>query len=831
MTTVSRLTDIFKPSHYDLSLRIDRPARDFSGVVTITGESSGQAIALHAKDLTIKSATIDGRASEWAFKENDEVWLSHSDISAGEHRVVIEFSGTITDAMHGMYPSNYEHNGAKKELIATQFESHHAREVFPNVDEPEAKATFDVTLTTEIDVTVLGNMPIAHQSTENDQLVTTFETTPRMSSYLLAWVYGDLIHKSAKTSGGVDVAVWATPAQSSASLDFALEHAVKTIEFFNEYFGIDYPLPKSDHVALPDFSSGAMENWGLVTYREIALLTDPATTTLASKQYVATVVSHELSHQWFGNLVTMKWWNNLWLNESFATLMEYIAVDAIHPEWNIWLDFASHESIMALRRDAIDGVQPVQVDVNHPDEISSLFDGAIVYAKGARLMRMLQTYVGHEAFRKGLESYFQEFAYKNTEANDLWNHLETVSGKNIRDMMNYWISTSGYPVVSVTNEGLSQKQFFIGPHEDNSKLWPIPLDPESIEDVPGLLDTRELRTPIADDERLNIKDASHFITFYAPKRLARILDQVTTFDDLGRLQLLNEQVLLARGGEQQSARLLDILENYRDETSENVWSIMAMTVNELKKFVETDETAETSLRQFAGTLARSQYDRLGWTPIEGESDNDVKLRSLILGMMVYSDDADVLARCQKLFDGGIKSIDPEIRSLIISSVARNTTDRNVIEKLLKLYADTPSADLREDICAGLTSVKQLEFVDLLLESFTDKSIIRPQDLFRWFAYLIRSRYGRDKTWHWLVNHWDWIEDTFGGDKSYSDFPLYAASGLVTRDQLEDYKAFFAPKQSITALARTIELGIREIEGRIDLIERDGEAVRSKLTAL
>lgn len=261
-----------------------------------------------------------------------------------------------------------------------------------------------------------------------------------------------MIHRSAKTSGGVDVAVWATPAQTEASLNFALEHAVKTIEFFNEYFGVDYPLPKSDHVALPDFSSGAMENWGLVTYREVALLADPATTTLASKQYIATVVSHELSHQWFGNLVTMKWWNNLWLNESFATLMEYVAVDAIHPEWNAWLDFATHESILALRRDAIDGVQSVQVDVNHPDEISSLFDGAIVYAKGARLMRMLQTYVGHDAFRAGLESYFKQFAYQNTEADDLWNHLEQASGKQIRQMMDYWISTSGYPVVSVTSD-------------------------------------------------------------------------------------------------------------------------------------------------------------------------------------------------------------------------------------------------------------------------------------------------------------------------------------------------------------------------------------------
>src|SRR5690606_28324955 len=255
---------------------------------------------------------------------------------------------------------------------------------------------------------------------------------------LLAWVTGEMQYKTAQTNSGVEVNIWATPAQRPEALSFALEHSVKSIEFFDAYFGIPYPLAKCDQVALPDFSSGAMENWGLVTYRETALLADPATTTVASKHYIATVISHELSHQWFGNLVTMKWWNNLWLNESFATLMEYIAVDAIHPEWNVWLDFSSNESIMALRRDAIDGVQAVQVDVDHPDEISSLFDGAIVYDKGARVMRMLQEYIGHDAFRAGLASYFEEFAYSNTEADDLWRHLSEASGQNIAHLMNSW---------------------------------------------------------------------------------------------------------------------------------------------------------------------------------------------------------------------------------------------------------------------------------------------------------------------------------------------------------------------------------------------------------
>ena len=829
MTDVSRLITQFIPIHYNLSLDMERQSRTTHGIITIKGEvtSNTQTITLHSKELVIESITIDGRASEWETGKNDEVTIQHSELTLGEHIVVIAFHGTISDAMHGLYPCFYELNGEKKEWLATQFESHHAREVFPCIDEPEAKATFDICLTTETGVTVLGNMPVADQRTEDGRLVTTFATTPQMSSYLVAWVVGDMHRKTAQTKSGVEVNVWATPAQRPESLDFALDHAVKSIEFFEDYFDVAYPLPKSDHIALPDFSSGAMENWGLITYREIALLADPSTTTIASRQYIATVISHELSHQWFGNLVTMKWWNNLWLNESFATVMEYIAVDAIHPEWQIWLDFATSETVMALRRDAIDGVQSVQVDVHHPDEISSLFDGAIVYAKGARLMRMCQDFIGNDAFRRGLSQYFKEFAYKNTEANDLWRHLSKASGQDITAMMNTWISQSGYPVVHVTADGLKQEQFFIGPHKPSEKLWPIPLGSDTTT-LPRLLEAREVELAISTDARLNAHDSAHFITNYSPEHLAKLLEKLSSYDEIGRLQLLDEQTLLARGGFASSAQLLDLLNAYRGEATENVWNTMVIAFGEMKKFVETDKEAEQKLRQLAGSLAKLQFGRLGWTVRANEPEADTKLRATILSMMVYSEAPDILTTVDTLYAPGVEAIDPEIRAIILSSEVKRMSDTATIEKLLGIYRSTPSADLREDLCAGLASAKQLEHIKLLLNQFTDKETVKPQDLFRWFAYLIRNRYARKATWQWLVDNWLWIEQTFGGDKSYDDFPRYAAMGLVTRDQLTAYKAFFVPKMAIPALTRTIELGITEIEGRLDLLERDGDAVREKL---
>jgi aminopeptidase N len=842
MQTVSRLINQFKPEHYNLSLTLDRTGRTFRGTVTINGSSAKDAreIAVHAKDLTIESATIDGKDATFTADENDELSITHPDITEGRHVVVIGFNGRITDAMHGLYPCYYEHDGEKKELLATQFESHHAREAFPCIDEPEAKATFDVTLTTESDITVLGNMPIRDQEQTDGQLVTQFETTPRMSTYLLAWVTGELHRKTAVTKSGVEVNIWATPAQKPGSLDFALDIATRTIDFFDDYFDTPYPLPKSDHVALPDFTSGAMENWGLVTYREVALLADPATSSISSKHYIATVIAHELSHQWFGNLVTMKWWNNLWLNESFATLMEYIAIDALHPEWNVWLDFATGEVPMALRRDSLDGVQPVQLDVHHPDEISTLFDGAIVYAKGARLLRMLQHYIGSEAFQLGLKAYFAKHAYGNTEGDDLWQALGTASGKDIAGFMNTWISQPGYPVISVAQQGdtlvLSQEQFFVGPHGASAQLWPVPLNASS-STIPTLLETKKIeieRTTTA-PLRLNVGDSAHFITRYSDELLEKIIEELQDdqLSPLDRLQLLHEQSLLARAGVISNSQLLPLLDAYKHETTEAVWDIICLTINELKKFVETDQAAEKKLRAFAGSIAQAQYDRLGWHPSDDEPETDTKLRANIIGLMVYSEDQDVLTTARELFDSTtLEDLEPELRPLIISAVVRYSDQpAEIVETLMKEYTATPSPELQQDIAHGVTSTRNKVVIGHLLDYVQAGELIRNQDAVRWFVYVLRNREGRTLAWDWLQANWQWVEKTFGGDKSYDDFPRYAGNVLATRQQLEQYRSFFTPMQSEPALKRVIAIALGEIEGRVELIERDGPAVRQALHQL
>ena len=833
MTKVPRLLDTFTPNHYNLTLDLTRAEeKEFSGTVIISGNSISESISLHSKGLTIQSATIDNQPADVSFGEFDELKLSQPNLKNGNHTICINFSGNITDAMHGLYPCYFTHDGVKKQLFATQFESHHAREVFPCVDEPAAKAEYDLTLITRPEITVLGNMPVKSEEENGDSLTTTFEKTPRMSSYLLAFVIGELHKKSARTKSGVEVNVWATPAQNENTLDFALDIATRSIDFYDEYFGVKYPLPKSDHVALPDFSSGAMENWGLITYRESCLLADPELTPESSRRFIATVIAHELSHQWFGNLVTMNWWNDLWLNESFANMMEYVAIDALQPDWHMWEDFATNEVTAALRRDSLDGVQSVQADVNHPDEISTLFDPAIVYAKGGRLLVMVRKLIGEEAFRAGLKSYFEKFAYKNTVGNDLWQELELASDQPIVDLMNAWISQPGLPVVSVSNSHdvatLSQERFFIGEHQPSDALWPIPLFANQPLDV-KVLNQRETTVSIEKPLQLNCGLSAHFVTKYDEFTREYLLKNITELPTLDKICILQDATILARAGFENSASLLPLALSLKTEINEKVFGMAAGALTELRKFVDDNDAARDSLKKISGEFARATSEELGWDEKAGESDDDRERRTTALSLMMYSEDKEVLNEAKTRFDSNkLEDLPTEIRALIISANVRNFETPEMIENLFATYKNTPSNDLQNDIAIGLTSTKNPETAEKILANIKDSNIIRPQDASRWFVYLIRTRENRQITWNWLKENWAWVEDAFGEDKSYDDFIRYAATALLTPNELNDFQQFFEPMENIPALARTIKLGITEIKARVELIERDKTDVLSAL---
>ena len=844
MQAVKHFIETFVPEHYDLFLDLNRADKTFSGKVTITGEAKSSKISLHQKDLTVEAVEVAGQARPFTLdKDNEALYIELE--AAGPVLVTITYTGKITDNMTGIYPSYYTVDGVKKEIISTQFESHFAREAFPSVDEPEAKATFDLAL--KFDQAegelALSNMPEIDVENRKATGVWKFETTPRMSSYLLAFAAGDMQGITAKTKNGTLVGVYATKAHPESNLEFALDIAVRCIEFYEEYYGVKYPIPQSLHVALPDFSAGAMENWGLVTYREIYLLVDENSTAL-SRQTVALVVAHELAHQWFGNLVTMKWWDDLWLNESFANMMEYVSVDAIEPSWKIFEDFQTSGAPYALKRDATDGVQSVHVEVKHPDEINTLFDGAIVYAKGSRLMHMLRRWLGDDAFRKGLGAYFEKHQYGNTIGRDLWDALSQASGRDVAAFMDAWLEQPGYPVVTAKVENdcliLTQKQFFIGEHEDKGRLWPVPLN-SNWQGLPDTLTTERLEIPnyaalAAQNDgalRLNTENTAHYITDYQGELLDALLNNLSSLDNISKLQIVQERRLLAESGKISYADLLPVISKLANETSYMVVSAVSQVLEGLNRFVDEGSQTEEDYKALLKVLSQSNFDRLGFEKQEGESDEDEMVRQLIVGNMIKADDETAKAQASQIFDkyrDNLEKLPAAIRLQVLVNQIKHHESKELAKLYLDLYVASNDGSFKNALSTALSYTKNKETLDELLATWKDKFTVKPQDLSAWYARFLSRDFTQEAVWTWARENWDWIKAALGGDMSFDSFVISPAVVFKTEKRLAEYKAFFEPQLDDMAISRNISMGIKEIAARVELVKREKEAVEKAIRA-
>lgn len=846
MKTVEHFIEKFVPENYNIFLDINRTEKSFSGNVAITGEALDNVISFHQKDLTIATVLLDNQNLDFKV-DNQQESLSIDLPETGTITLVIEFSGKITDNMTGIYPSYYTVDGMKKEVISTQFESHFAREAFPCVDEPEAKATFDLSIKFDqaADEIVLSNMPEVDAERRKETGLWTFDTTPRMSSYLLAFALGDLQGKTASSKNGTEVGVFSTKAHNPKTLDFALDIAVRVIDFYEDYFGVRYPIPLSYHVALPDFSAGAMENWGLVTYREVYLLVDE-NSTVKSRQNVALVVAHELAHQWFGNLVTMKWWDDLWLNESFANMMEYVSIDAIEPSWNIFEDFQTTGVPLALQRDATDGVQSVHVAVNHPDEINTLFDPAIVYAKGSRLMHMLRRWLGDDDFRAGLKIYFEKHQYSNTIGHDLWDALSEASGKDVAAFMDAWLEQPGYPVVTaeVVDDTLvlSQKQFFIGEGQDQNRIWPIPLN-TNWTGLPETLTEERLAIPnfsqlAAQNEgalRLNTANTAHYITNYKGQLLKAVLNQLTELDTTSKLQVVQERRLLAESGEISYAELIPLLTKLTDETSYLVSEAIAQVVDGLDMFMDEGSEVQAEFKALVNRLMQKNYDRLGFEPQVGESDEDEMVRQKAISLMLYADNADAVAKAEEIFDAhkeNIESIPASIRLSVLANQVKHAETEELVSLYLDCYVKTNDGNFRRQLAAALSNTKEKATVERILGELKNKDVVKPQDLaMSWYRPFLNEDFSQGAFWNWACENWDWITSALGGDMSFDKFVIYPANTFKTPERLEEYKAFFEPQLDDMAISRNITMGIKEISARINLINTSKAAVESALAEL
>lgn len=837
---VKRFIETFVPEDYKIFLDINREAKTFSGKVAIDGLAKTETVSIHEKDLEISSVSAGGNPVSYTVN-NDEDEIAISVGMTGSVSLEIAYTGKLTDNMMGIYPSYYEVDGVKKELIGTQFETHFARQAFPSVDEPEAKATFELSIKWDETPgeTIISNMP----EVINENGVHRFEKTVKMSSYLVAFVFGEMQAKYGKTKSGVEVGTFSTKAHPEAILDFPLQVAIDCIDFYEDYYQTPYPLAHSYHVALPDFSAGAMENWGCVTYREVCMLVDPENPTAASKQYVATVIAHELAHQWFGDLVTMRWWDDLWLNESFAENMMHLSIDALHPEWKIWEKFSSSDVNMALNRDATDGVQSVHVEVSHPDEISALFDPAIVYAKGARLMGMLRKWLGDEDFRAGLAQYFAENQYSNTVGDDLWNALSAASGKNVAEFMHSWINQPGYPVVTVKleNEKLTirQQQFFIGEGEEKGRLWQVPLN-SNVAGLPDVLADKEIVIEnfklLADKPLLlNEENAAHYIVNYEGELLDTIIANLSALTDLEKFQLLQDRRFLAKAGIISYADVIALLPHFTNETSYLVNQGLNEIFADLAVFIDEDTESEKVYQSVIEKTFVSQYQRLGWEKVLGETPDDESLRGLVLGRMTYAGNADATMKALQYFERNVEmpeKIAADIRPVVLSTKVKKTETVEqpiIVSDFINKYVATSMPEYKEELSIAVSQNKTADGLAEILSAMKNADVIKPQDLSHWYFRLIMKDFSQATAWAWLKENWTWIKEKLGGDMSFDHFVVYTSRAFKTDAQLRDYKTFFEPELENPGLKRNVLLGISNIESRITLIASQKADVLSALT--
>ncbi len=846
-TQVRRLAEQFTPASYNIHLAVDEATMTFTGKVIVRGNKIGKPskrITLHQKDLKIIRAALlyhdkKGDIVKEVVRFNcqasyDELRIHTTEtLYPGAYTIEVEYSGVITQPMNGMYPCTYQEDGEKKQIIATQFESHHAREVFPCIDEPIAKAVFHLSIQTRPDVTVLSNTPVKEQSSHKDFMITTFEPSPMMSTYLLAFVTGDLHYKEATATNGVTVRTYSTR-DNVEFTDFALQTALRCIEFYEEYFSIPYPLAKCDLIALPDFASGAMENWGCITFREQCMLVDPAQTSVPGKQYVAMVVAHELAHMWFGNLVTMKWWTDLWLNEGFASWIEHLACDKLFPEWQMWTQFVVDEQMAALRLDALENTHPIEVPVHHPDEIRTIFD-TISYSKGASIVNQLYAFIGPKAFQDGLNLYLTRHAYGNTETNDLWQALGESSGQDVKAFMATWTSKPGYPIIYVGFDGdsiiLRQQRFYmVKPKSDEPHSeWHVPLLQDRLGEAAVLASAHRSLVPAAGNQPpfLNKDRRGFYRVAYEQSllvQIAKLIDD-NTLSALDRLGLLNDLFEASKSGGMSTTTTIDFLGHYKHESNAAVWDVIVGMLGSIRLVMGTDELRE-AIKPYVRSLCEAEYKRLGWEPAHNEPYFDTLLRPTILGCMASADHPEVIAKCNELFASALKkpehiTINPDLRGIVYVTVAR-LGDESTYDQLLSLYDITTLSEERLTICSALTSFRQPSINAKVLQIIRSDRV-RLQDVSYWLAYSLMNHHARNLTWEWIKANWEWMFKSIGNDLSFARIPVYAARVFSDDEFTKDYEAFFSARNSPT-LDRAYKQGLEMLEWQINWRTRDQKAV-------
>ncbi len=847
-----RLPTSVIPSHYNLHLTPDLQSETFTGEVEITVEilEPSSAILLNCKEIELKSARLIGgvgeiKTTDFTYDEEPErVTLKLDDQALpGSYTLSIEFDGILNRKLAGFYISTFtDDSGEERKIATTQFESTDARRAFPCFDEPAMKASFEVALTVPNDLFAASNGPIVSEEVSDDGTERTvkFGTTIKMSTYLVAFIVGPFEATDPVDVDGVPLRI-IHPIGKGHLTPFALESGAFSLKYFTDYYGIPYPGEKLDLVAVPDFAFGAMENLGCVTFREVILLVDTERATQPELLRIADVIAHELAHMWFGDLVTMEWWNGIWLNEAFATFMAAMCTDAFNPEWRRWDQFSLERSA-AFDVDSLQKTRPIEFEVKSPADADGMFD-LLTYEKGGSVLRMLEQHLGPERFRDGVRHYLKKHEYGNTETSDLWDALEEVTGEPVRSTMDAWIYQRGYPIVNVkqcdgcTKTILTQQRFFYkSPEEADQTVWPIPMgirysDAEgNLRSMKMLITENDVEVAeLASARWVNANGGSNgfYRVSYSPELMTALRDVMGEMEAIERYSLADDQWSAMLAGGSSAIDYLRLAEGYSDEDDLDVWTLLAGNLASLERIVEND-AATSEIRARLAKLYGSALSRLGWDACDGDSPRDLELRGVLArSLAVTARDTDALSRLRKLHDQHLEgeSVDPNLVSASTSAVAVVGTAGDY-ETFVGRFKDAPTPQEERRYMGSLAAFpgegEMSNTLDMCLSGD-----VRSQDAPYLIAACLMNRHHGFKAWEFVKSNWDQMLDTYP-DNSIVRM-VSGIRSLSKPEQAADVKKFFE-NHSVPTGELTLEQYFERLDVNVAFRQRETDALTEWLLA-
>jgi puromycin-sensitive aminopeptidase len=827
-----RLPHTVVPSCYRLVLEPDLDAASFVGTVSIDVSSpeGAQSVALNADELLITSVRVGGAEAAFHLDTDTERLVIEASLGAGDTIIDITFTGTLNDKLRGWYRSTFsDAEGVERVIATTQMQATDCRRAFPCFDEPEFKAVFEITLIVEPDLLAVSNGPeISRQPRADGKHVVTFKPTMVMSTYLVAFVVGPLEATAPIDVDGVPLRVVHVPGKGHLT-EFALEIGAYSLRWYQKYYGIPYPSDKVDMLALPDFAAGAMENLGCITYRENLLLADPATATQVELQNLADVVAHEVAHMWFGDLVTMRWWNGIWLNEAFATFMEIACCDAFRPDWQRWTTFSLERS-MAFETDSLASTRSVEFAVEAPADCDGMFD-VLTYQKGGSLLRMLEQYLGAEGFRQGISLYLKSHAYANTETGDLWDAIEKVNPTvPVRTLMDSWIWQPGYPLISARLDGaelvLNQQRFAYADINDPTLfVVPIHLSIGGVESRLLLEDAQARVTLPSADATVVVNAGGHGFmrVAYDDALRARLNgDALTDLTVIDRYNLVDDAWNAVITGRLAAADFLGFVEAFQEDRDLAVWQAIAVGLRGLSRLI--DGPAYSALQQRIAVLVRPVVAELGWAPTDGESDLMSKLRGLLVGVLaIQGNDSDAQTRCRQMLTDD--TTDPELAAAAATAVASIGTDDDYEEYLRRFRtATTPQLKLRYMFALAEfpTEAQIRRTIDLALSSD-----VKSQDAPFLLNRCIANRQHGTMSWESVRRQWPDLLERFPNNTIVR--MVGSITTLTTPHVVADVQGFFA-EHPIPQATKTLEQLLERQRVNADLRAREAEPLAAALAA-